>query len=284
MTKNSELNFAAIYTITHIASGKTYVGQTINVRVRWQLHRSDLRKGKHRNAYLQYAWNKYGKDAFTFSIHTDLRNIPSERLALELNQMEVAILASFPETYNLMHAGESGVVASPETRALLSKQRLIMWQDPAHRAKHREALLALNADLEWKAARDAAVKEGKNTEHHKAAVSAQMTELWKDNDHRSKQSWARKANWEDPAYREQQSTSRSASWANPEIRERRMAGLLIAAASPEVLAARKAGQQKSLHKMAAATKSRWEDPVQRARIIDAQNAGRARAKAAKANP
>lgn len=235
MTKRSELNFPAIYTITHIASGKAYVGQTINVRIRWQMHRSDLRKGKHRNAYLQHAWNKYGKDAFVFAVHTDLRNIPPEKLALELNRMEVAILASFPETYNLMHAGESGVVASPETREILSRQRLILWQNPEHREKQRNSILALHADPEWSAVRGASLKEAKGTEENRAAVSVHFTNLWQTEEHRSAQSQKRAANWQDPEYFAKQVASRKATWADPEVRARRVAGIVAAHARRRAL-------------------------------------------------
>jgi group I intron endonuclease len=57
-----------IYTILHVASGKVYIGSALCVRCRWNGHRSTLNLGKHRNGYLQAVWNKYGKDAFVFSI------------------------------------------------------------------------------------------------------------------------------------------------------------------------------------------------------------------------
>lgn len=228
MTKRSELNFPAIYTITHIASGKTYVGQTINVRIRWQLHRSALRRGKHRNCYLQHAWNKHGADTFEFAIYRDLRDVPSDQLAEALNKAEIELLATIKSPYNLMEAGMSGTVAGEETKALLRAHRKILWADPNHREKQRNSILELYAAPEWKAARDAAVKEGKNTPESKASVSAHAISLWADPQHRATQSAKRKANWQDPAYREQQLASRRASAANPEVRRRRSEGLKAA--------------------------------------------------------
>jgi len=36
--------------------------------MRWGIHRSDLRRGVHDNPHLQYAWDKYGEDAFEFMV------------------------------------------------------------------------------------------------------------------------------------------------------------------------------------------------------------------------
>jgi group I intron endonuclease len=57
-----------IYSITHIATGKIYVGSASNISKRWHRHRKDLRLGIHRNKHLQAAWTKYGEDAFVFNI------------------------------------------------------------------------------------------------------------------------------------------------------------------------------------------------------------------------
>ena len=54
-----------IYQIRCIPTGKVYVGQAQSERLqlRWDRHRSDLRKGKHHAVKLQRAWNKYGESA-----------------------------------------------------------------------------------------------------------------------------------------------------------------------------------------------------------------------------
>ena len=59
-----------IYEIVNLADGKasTYIGSSVNIERRWWRHRSDLRGGWHRNLHLQRAWNKYGEDAFVFSV------------------------------------------------------------------------------------------------------------------------------------------------------------------------------------------------------------------------
>jgi group I intron endonuclease len=58
----------AIYQIKNKVNGKIYIGSTNNLNKRWNNHRSKLRNGEHENSYLQQAWNKYGEDAFEFSV------------------------------------------------------------------------------------------------------------------------------------------------------------------------------------------------------------------------
>lgn len=59
---------SGIYQIVNSINGKVYVGSTIQLAVRWASHRTELCKGTHRNEHLQHAWNKYGEDAFGFSV------------------------------------------------------------------------------------------------------------------------------------------------------------------------------------------------------------------------
>jgi group I intron endonuclease len=58
-----------VYKITNTVDGKVYIGSTAtDMDTRWTTHRSALRGGKHYNAHLQRAWNKYGESAFTFEV------------------------------------------------------------------------------------------------------------------------------------------------------------------------------------------------------------------------
>lgn len=59
---------SGIYKITNLNNGKFYIGSAVRINRRWNVHRSQLRSGKHHSIALQRAWNKYGEDAFEFSV------------------------------------------------------------------------------------------------------------------------------------------------------------------------------------------------------------------------
>lgn len=59
---------SGIYQIVNNVTQKRYVGCASCVRTRINGHISDLEKNKHRNQYLQRAWNKYGRNNFSISL------------------------------------------------------------------------------------------------------------------------------------------------------------------------------------------------------------------------
>jgi len=59
---------SGIYKIINVVNNKFYVGSAVDLRRRKTRHFSELRLGKHNNAHLQAAWDKYGEKAFTFAV------------------------------------------------------------------------------------------------------------------------------------------------------------------------------------------------------------------------
>jgi group I intron endonuclease len=59
---------SGIYVIISNIDGKRYIGATNHLAKRRWAHFNDLRKNKHANQHLQYAFNKFGEENFSFEI------------------------------------------------------------------------------------------------------------------------------------------------------------------------------------------------------------------------
>lgn len=68
MTKHNQTRIVGIYKITCIPNGKIYIGSSVDVHRRWWRHRGELNTHRHNNPYLQSAYNKYGKNSFTWEV------------------------------------------------------------------------------------------------------------------------------------------------------------------------------------------------------------------------
>jgi group I intron endonuclease len=59
---------SGIYLIFNSVSNIGYIGQSVNIMIRWYKHTYGLNKNKHHCEHLQRSWNKYGKDCFSLTI------------------------------------------------------------------------------------------------------------------------------------------------------------------------------------------------------------------------
>lgn len=65
---------SGIYSITNSRNGKRYIGASVNIDLRWSVHKSILGNNKHHNIHLQRAWNKYGARVFEFVVLESIEN------------------------------------------------------------------------------------------------------------------------------------------------------------------------------------------------------------------
>lgn len=225
-----------IYAITHLASGKRYVGSTVNPTYRWIKHRSELKNNRHHCRYLQNAWNKYGRDAFAFSI---LRELPTnERLARAIS--ELAEIDALP-CYNsrIAHRNGQNFENSPATRRRIAKGiAAAMIENPEFAAilkKSGDAVAALMRSPEGR------LRAGANTKRR-----------WQDPIERRKLAQGHINRWAAPGAHERQSAALSKARGTPEARQRNSEMIVAAWANPNSgLRNRK--------------QTRWADPEARAR-------------------
>ena len=110
-----------IYTITCLKNNKVYVGQSINIKRRFFVHRSQLKNNHHRNSYLQKAWNKYGEENFVFEVkETCSKEELDER---EIFWIKVLESDKRDKGYNLTNGGDGvrGYKHTKETKEYLSE-------------------------------------------------------------------------------------------------------------------------------------------------------------------
>lgn len=122
------VNQAGVYAIVHVSSGRRYIGSSSKMRVRWGIHRSSLRHGRHHNRRLQSDWDRHGEGAFSFVVMHVTEN-PRDLVSLENEQMDQARTQGF-SLYN--SAPMAGSCLGVEGRPTFDvKQAIELYQSGA---------------------------------------------------------------------------------------------------------------------------------------------------------
>jgi group I intron endonuclease len=126
-----------IYEIKNTTNGKRYIGSAIDFQTRFKAHLNALRKNKHPNRHLQFAWNKYGEQAFVFNV---ILYCSSQNLLF----YEQRALDVYNTLYNLAPTAGSqlGVHFSDEGKANISKAKKgkSITKPPPRSDEHRAAI------------------------------------------------------------------------------------------------------------------------------------------------
>lgn len=178
---------SGIYVITHVASGRKYVGSAVDIRSRWRVHKCELRKQKHHSPKLQNAWRRYGEDAFSFEVVeliSDLHGlIPAEQKWMDSLKpfyncrpragSQLGLKLS-PETRERISRVQRGRKASAETRARMSKAqtgRRHTEETKRKLSKMKKGKPGIPLSDQAKAKLSAAFKGRVMTEEHKRKIS-----------------------------------------------------------------------------------------------------------------
>lgn len=160
-----------IYSIVNSASGKIYVGSAINIRQRLICHRTDLKRQSHCNSYLQHAWNKYGKDAFKFSV---VENVNDTRLLIEREQHWIDALKACGENgYNLSPTAGNclGTKKSEQAKAKMRGRFIGRFVSAETRQKQSASAIGRHLSEEAKAKLRAFNKGKVLTTEHRQKIS-----------------------------------------------------------------------------------------------------------------
>jgi group I intron endonuclease len=150
----SWLRDSGVYRITHIDSGRYYVGSSKRLQVRLNQHRTQLEAGTHHCAHLQRAWDKYGADSFAFSV---LINAKTWDDALDFEQEELD--AGFGTDMCFNSSGRARMpILDP---AVMARARAKANSSKAYIDSHRRVCVERNSDPEFQARATAALRESK---------------------------------------------------------------------------------------------------------------------------
>lgn len=130
---------SGIYQIRNIINGHIYIGSTIDIQKRWSSHVRLLNNNTHHSRHLQNAWNKYGEQAFEFSVLLQVDDVSS------LLDIEQEFLDERAPEYNMSPtAGSSlGVKCTEETKRNISaakKGKPGSWLGKHHTAETKHKL------------------------------------------------------------------------------------------------------------------------------------------------
>lgn len=107
-----------VYSITHVASGRIYIGSSRRIILRWNYHRNQLKLGTHDNPYLQKAWTKYGETAFIWEIE-ELVERPEDLLDREQVFIDKLQTCNRRKGFNIRPQA-NGYALSEETKRKIS--------------------------------------------------------------------------------------------------------------------------------------------------------------------
>ena len=218
---------SGVYAITHTASGRQYVGSSVDIAKRWRQHRTTLNCKRHRSRFLERMWHKYGADAFSFTV---LEYVPDVTRLLEREQFYLDTLKPVFNT-NPQASSRLGAKFSPESLARLSASHKGLSLPLEQRAKIGAALKGRKQSPEMIAKRTAKLRGRKRTPEQ----IARMTEA--NRAHGLK----RRGRPVAPEMRERIRAKLMGQKHTPERRAKQRAAKLGKKQSPDMIAKRAAG-------------------------------------------
>lgn len=111
----------AVYKIVHRATGKCYVGSSVDHERRWRRHREDLQGDRHHNTALLRAWKKYGPEAFDFEV-------VEECSAARVRERERNWINELAPAYKSLACPDEGILKhSDEAKRKMSEAQRRRW-------------------------------------------------------------------------------------------------------------------------------------------------------------
>lgn len=238
---------SGIYKITCKPTGKIYIGLSKRMKSRFQKHLADLKNGIHGNPYMKNTYEKYGREAFEFSILEYCEpEVLYEREHFWINHLD----SSNPDIgFNIIvdlkrEKERLNKCNSKEYREKLGKISKKRWEDPEYAKMNIEAIRKTHKEREARGeVLSCLTPESKkkaydscHTPEFLKGLSERTYKQLEDPEYRAlalknlekgrnnpitkvSMSKAKKKNWEDPIFREKMIEAGKAKWKDPEFRK-----------------------------------------------------------------
>lgn len=164
---------SGIYKFTNKVNGKSYVGSASYLDSRKRTHLRDLRAGTHYNTKFQAAWNKYGAQAFDYSV---IELVDDMGLLRAREQHWMDALNVVAEGYNILpKAGSmSNYKHTEETKKKMSAAKMGSVFTEAHKKAISIGKTGAKQTDEQRARQSAFMKSWRMSDEQRAA---QLTAL-----------------------------------------------------------------------------------------------------------
>lgn len=166
---------SGIYKVVNTINGHKYVGSAVDIKRRWHRHKWHLNRNEHHSPKLQNTWNKYGEEAFKFSVIEECE--PIKEVLLVREQFWIDELHAYGETgYNMAKiAGSpmSGRKHTEETLKMMSESQKGKKRTDEQKLNMSEANRRRPPVSEETRRKRSAFKKGqKHTDESKAKIGA----------------------------------------------------------------------------------------------------------------
>lgn len=111
---------SGIYCIENIVNQKKYIGQSIDVNRRLSAHIRMLKNNNHDNEYLQRAYNKYGKDVFSYYLIKACK----PKYLNRFEKLYIRVYDTYINGYNLSKGGDIAPTFAGLTHTNMTKQKM----------------------------------------------------------------------------------------------------------------------------------------------------------------
>lgn len=264
------LSNPGVYIIVNTTNGSIYVGSSVNVRRRWNEHRSSLRKGTNQCIILQNAWNKHGEGAFIFAVleYVDDKN--------DRHSLEQRYIDELKPEYNAQpRVNIPGPrIYSDVTRAKISAAHKGRKHTEEYKSHMSEVMTGRQFTPEWIEHLKEAGARRVFTDKDKTKFQQRMNEP----DIAAKRNQAIKGKKRTPEQKQRMRDAQLKRLQDPETKN----AFLTAMNTPEIQAKR--DQARLLSKLSGSRKGYKHTEEAKRKIGEASKARRHQAKLAKNNP